>query len=126
MRAAAPRPRAAFGNGDLYVERYLPRARHVEVQIVGDGTGQVAHVWERECTLQRRHQKLVEIAPSPTLTDGVRERLIAAALRMAAEVRYGSLGTFEFLSTRPTPSSRASTSSRPIRGCRSSTRSPRK
>jgi acetyl-CoA carboxylase carboxyltransferase component/biotin carboxyl carrier protein len=88
---------AAFGNGDLYVEQYLPRARHVEVQIVGDGTGQVAHVWERECTLQRRHQKLVEVAPSPTLTDGVRERLIAAAMRMAAEVRYGSLGTFEFL-----------------------------
>ncbi|MET0153202.1 MAG: carboxyl transferase domain-containing protein, partial [Candidatus Binatia bacterium] len=88
---------AAFGNGDLYVEQYLPRARHVEVQIVGDGSGQVAHVWERECTLQRRHQKLVEVAPSPTLSGAVRERLIGAAMRMAAEVRYGSLGTFEFL-----------------------------
>src|SRR6185436_3074991 len=88
---------AAFGNGDLYVEQYLPRARHVEVQIVGDGTGQVAHVWERECTLQRRHQKLVEVAPSPTIGDGLRGRLIGAAMRMAAEVRYESLGTFEFL-----------------------------
>jgi acetyl/propionyl-CoA carboxylase alpha subunit/acetyl-CoA carboxylase carboxyltransferase component len=88
---------AAFGNGDLYVEQYLARARHVEVQVVGDGSGQVAHVWERECTLQRRHQKLVEVAPSPTLGDGARERLIGAAMRMAAEVRYASLGTFEFL-----------------------------
>ena len=88
---------AAFGNGDLYVEQYLPCARHVEVQIVGDGSGQVTHVWERECTLQRRHQKLVEVAPSPTLDDGARGRLIGAAMRMAAEIRYESLGTFEFL-----------------------------
>jgi acetyl/propionyl-CoA carboxylase alpha subunit/acetyl-CoA carboxylase carboxyltransferase component len=87
---------AAFANGDLYVERWLPRARHVEVQILGDGMD-VAHLWERECTLQRRHQKLVEIAPSPTLSPVSRERLIAAAVRIAKEIRYESLGTFEFL-----------------------------
>jgi acetyl/propionyl-CoA carboxylase alpha subunit len=87
----------AFGNGDLYVERLLPRARHVEVQIVGDGSGAVAHLWERECTLQRRHQKLVELAPSPGLARALRARLLDAALRMAAQVRFDNLGTFEFL-----------------------------
>ncbi|HEY2386385.1 MAG TPA: carboxyl transferase domain-containing protein [Candidatus Binatia bacterium] len=88
---------SAFGNGELFVERFLPRARHVEVQIVGDRAGHVRHLWERECTLQRRHQKLVEMAPSPALPSDVRERLLAAALRMATEVRYEGLGTFEFL-----------------------------
>src|SRR5262249_12363791 len=70
-----------FGSGDLYVERLMPRARHVEVQVVGDGTGAVSHLWERECTLQRRHQKLVEVAPSPGLAAGLRARLLEAALR---------------------------------------------
>lgn len=88
---------AAFGNGALYVERFIPRARHIEVQVIGDGTGQVSHLWERECSLQRRNQKLVEIAPSPTLDESMRERMIAAALRLAAAVEYRSLGTFEFL-----------------------------
>ena len=59
--------KTAFGNGDVYVERLIPRARHIEVQIVGDGSGAVSHVWERECSIQRRHQKLVEVAPSPGL-----------------------------------------------------------
>ena len=89
--------RAAFGNGDVYVEQMMPRARHIEVQVAGDGSGEVVHFWERECSVQRRHQKIVEIAPSPSLPDGVRERLLAAAIRMAGEVRYESLGTFEFL-----------------------------
>jgi acetyl/propionyl-CoA carboxylase alpha subunit len=88
---------AAFGNGDVYVERLLPRARHVEVQIVGDGSGRVASLGERECTLQRRHQKLAEIAPSPWLSPTVRKRVTDASLRMAADVRYESLGTFEFV-----------------------------
>ena len=88
---------AAFGNGDVYVERFVPDARHIEVQIVGDGTGLVTHLWERECTLQRRHQKLVEVAPSPSLDPTLRERIIAAAVRMAEAVGYRSLGTFEFL-----------------------------
>jgi acetyl/propionyl-CoA carboxylase alpha subunit len=89
--------RAAFGDGALYAERLLPRARHVEVQIVGDRAGAVGHLWERDCSLQRRHQKLVEVAPSPRLAAPVRERVIAAALRMAEEVRYDGVGTFEFL-----------------------------
>ena len=89
--------RQAFGSGDLYVERLLPHARHLEVQVLGDGTGAVSHLWERECTLQRRHQKLVEMAPSPGLSAGLRARLLDAALRLAREVRFDNLGTFEFL-----------------------------
>ncbi|MGH0034076.1 MAG: carboxyl transferase domain-containing protein [Myxococcota bacterium] len=88
---------AFFGNDQVYAERWWPRVRHVEVQVVGDGSGRVLHLWERECTLQRRHQKLVEVAPAPGLPSAVRERILGAALRMAKEVRYRSLGTFEFL-----------------------------
>lgn len=89
--------RAAFGQEGVYVERLLRLARHVEVQIVGDGRGGVIHLWERECTLQRRHQKLVEIAPGPGLPARLRERLTTAAMRLARAVQYASLGTFEFL-----------------------------
>jgi acetyl/propionyl-CoA carboxylase alpha subunit/acetyl-CoA carboxylase carboxyltransferase component len=87
---------AAFGNADLYVERLLPRARHIEVQIAGDGTRGVA-LFERECTLQRRHQKLVEVAPPPSLPGELRAAIVAAACRMAEATSYESLGTFEFL-----------------------------
>jgi len=89
--------RSAFGNGDVYVEQLMPRARHLEVQIVGDGTGDVVHLYERECTIQRRNQKILEIAPSPSITPETRDRLTSAAVRIAREVRYDSLGTFEFL-----------------------------
>src|SRR5271166_2135598 len=89
--------RASFGRGDVYVEQLMPRARHIEVQIIGDGSGDVSHLWERECSIQRRNQKIVEIAPSPGLAPATRERLTGAAVRMAKEVRYDNLGTFEFL-----------------------------
>ncbi|MBI4832597.1 MAG: carbamoyl-phosphate synthase large subunit, partial [Candidatus Lindowbacteria bacterium] len=89
--------RAAFGSGDVYVERLLRHARHIEVQIIGDSSREVSHFGERECSLQRRNQKVVEIAPSPSLAEGLRERLTDAAVRMASEVSYNSLGTFEFL-----------------------------
>jgi len=89
--------RAAFGNSDVYVERLMPRARHIEVQVIGDRSGAVNHLWERECSLQRRHQKLVEIAPSPGLAPSLRDRLVAAAVRMAEAARYDNLGTVEFL-----------------------------
>ncbi|MFV8836404.1 carboxyl transferase domain-containing protein [Aquisalimonas sp. APHAB1-3] len=88
---------AAFGDDGLYAEQLMERARHVEVQVLGDATGDVVHLWERECSLQRRNQKLVEIAPSPSLSDATRKRLAEAALAMAREVGYGGLGTFEFL-----------------------------
>ncbi len=87
----------AFGNGDLYVEQLLPTVRHIEVQIAGDGSGAVSHLGERDCSIQRRHQKLIEVAPSPALAEPARERILAAACHMAEEVRYANLGTFEFL-----------------------------
>ena len=88
---------AAFGSGDVYVEQLIPRARHIEVQVVGDGSGAVSQLGERECSIQRRNQKLVEIAPSPGLLPELRERLSTAAVRLAQAVQYASLGTFEFL-----------------------------
>ena len=87
----------AFGNGDLYVEKVSARARHIEVQLIGDATGAVTHLWERECTLQRQRQKLIEIAPAPGLPATLRELLIDASLRMARAVKLRSLATFEFL-----------------------------
>ena len=88
---------ASFGDGSVYLERYIERPQHLEVQIVGDRTGSVIHLGERDCSIQRRHQKLIEIAPSPTLSDVMRARLVGAATRMAAAASYESLGTFEFL-----------------------------
>ena len=94
---------AAFGNGDLYVEQLIERARHIEVQIIGDGES-VAHLGERECTLQRQNQKIVEIAPSPTLTPDTRQAVCDAAVEMARAVGYRSLGTWEFLIDADDPS----------------------
>lgn len=87
----------AFGDGTLYAEELVIDARHVEVQVLGDGRGGLVHVGDRECSAQRHHQKLIEIAPAPALDGGLRSRLHRAALQMAAAVDYVSLGTFEFL-----------------------------
>ncbi|HTN34384.1 MAG TPA: biotin carboxylase N-terminal domain-containing protein, partial [Marinobacter sp.] len=95
--ACAREAKAAFGDDSLYVERLVRHARHIEVQILGDGLGEAVHLWERECSLQRRNQKLIEIAPSPTLAEDTRKNLLDAALRMARKVNYAGLGTFEFL-----------------------------
>ena len=88
---------AAFGDERVYLERYLSPARHIEVQVVGDASGAIRVLGDRECTLQRRHQKIVEVAPAVDLAAAVRERLHQAARAMARESRYESLGTFEFL-----------------------------
>jgi acetyl/propionyl-CoA carboxylase alpha subunit len=88
---------AAFGSGDVYVERLIRKARHIEVQIVGDRHGAISHLWERECTIQRRNQKLIEVAPSPSLSEALRSRIIEAAKQLAAAAHYDNLGTFEFL-----------------------------
>jgi acetyl/propionyl-CoA carboxylase alpha subunit/acetyl-CoA carboxylase carboxyltransferase component len=88
---------AAFGVPDVYVETFLARARHIEVQILGDQSGAVTDLGERECSVQRRFQKVVEIAPAPGLDPDLRRKIIDAALRLARSVGYDSLGTFEFL-----------------------------
>jgi acetyl/propionyl-CoA carboxylase alpha subunit/acetyl-CoA carboxylase carboxyltransferase component len=88
---------AAFGDGRVYVERLLPRARHVEVQVIGDTHGTCNHLHERECSIQRRHQKLVEIAPSPFLSEELRGRLCDASLELATRARLQNLATVEFL-----------------------------
>ena len=88
---------AAFGNGEVYVEQLLRHARHVEVQIVGDGTGAVVHLGERDCSVQRRNQKIVEMAPASWLDAGLRARLLAAAVRLGETTRYRGVGTVEFL-----------------------------
>jgi acetyl/propionyl-CoA carboxylase alpha subunit/acetyl-CoA carboxylase carboxyltransferase component len=87
----------SFGSGALYVEQLVPRARHIEVQVIGDLHGGVGHLWERECSVQRRFQKIVEIAPAPHLEPETREAIVEAAVRIARDVGYSSLGTFEFL-----------------------------
>ena len=89
--------KAAFGNEAVYVEQLVPAARHIEVQVLGDGSGAVSHLWERDCTLQRRHQKLVEFAPAPGLDAALRDRIIDSALTLARAVNYLGIGTFEFL-----------------------------
>ena len=95
--AARREAEAAFGDGTLYVERRLERPRHVEVQVAGDAEGRVVAFGERDCSVQRRHQKVVEEAPAPDLTEAARERLTAAAVDLARAARYDSVGTVEFL-----------------------------
>jgi pyruvate carboxylase len=87
----------AFGNPAVFLEKYIPRAKHIEVQILGDKHGNVLHLHERDCSVQRRHQKVVEIAPSVGLDDRVRHELCDAAARIAKEIGYDNAGTIEFL-----------------------------
>lgn len=87
----------AFGDPSVFLERYIGRAKHIEVQILGDKHGNVVHLHERDCSVQRRHQKVIEVAPSVNLPEATRAELCAAAVRIAKEVRYESAGTVEFL-----------------------------
>jgi acetyl-CoA carboxylase, biotin carboxylase subunit len=95
--AARRRAASAFGDGALYVERWLERPRHVEVQVFGDGAGGVVHLHERECSVQRRHQKLVEESPAPALPEHDKRALVTAAVTGARAIRYANAGTLEFL-----------------------------
>ncbi len=88
---------SAFGNGDLYLEKYLEAPRHIEIQILGDQFGNVIHLFERECSIQRRHQKLIEESPSPALTPMLRAEMGDTAVKGAQAVGYATVGTMEFL-----------------------------
>ncbi len=89
--------KSAFGDAAVYLEKRLEHARHIEVQVLGDGKGGAIHLFERECSLQRRHQKVIEEAPSAAIDDALRERMTAAAVRLAQKVRYRGAGTIEML-----------------------------
>jgi acetyl-CoA carboxylase biotin carboxylase subunit len=97
MEVAAAEASAAFGDPRLFIERFVEHGRHVEVQILGDGHGRVVHLGERDCSVQRRYQKLIEETPAPSLSDELRFRLHAAAVRFAERLSYRSAGTVEFL-----------------------------
>ncbi len=89
--------RSAFGDAAIFLEKYLPRARHIEVQILADHHGAILHLWERDCSVQRRHQKVVEVAPAANLRPELRQELCDAAVRIARAVQYRNAGTVEFL-----------------------------
>ena len=87
----------SFGDAHVYMERFIANPRHIEVQILGDHFGTMLHLFDRDCSVQRRHQKLVEIAPSPCLDNGIREQLYTDAVKVAKEVGYTNAGTVEFI-----------------------------
>jgi acetyl-CoA carboxylase biotin carboxylase subunit len=97
FRSASAEARAAFGDETLYLERYIPNARHIEVQVLGDRFGQVVHLGERDCSLQRRHQKLVEESLAPGITDTLRSEIRQAAVTLARNIDYENAGTVEFI-----------------------------
>lgn len=97
LREASQEAAAAFGNNAVFLERYIRRAKHVEIQIIGDQHGNVLHLYERDCSVQRRHQKVVEIAPAIALPDNVRAELAEAAVTLARATNYHNAGTVEFL-----------------------------
>jgi biotin carboxylase len=88
---------AAFGNADVYIEKYVEKPRHVEIQILGDQHGHIIHLGERDCTIQRRHQKLIEESPSPIVDSKLRKKISDAAIKCAKAINYVNAGTIEFL-----------------------------
>jgi acetyl-CoA carboxylase biotin carboxylase subunit len=97
FRTASAEALAAFSNGDMYLERYVEKPRHIELQIVADEHGHIIHLGERECSVQRRHQKLIEEAPSPAMTPALRERMGNVAIEAMKKIGYNNVGTIEFL-----------------------------
>ncbi len=97
LEATSREAQSYFGDGSVYVEQFIENPRHIEIQIIGDQHGQIVHLFERECTIQRRYQKIVEESPSPTLTPEVRQLMCRAAVDLASSINYSSVGTIEFL-----------------------------
>jgi pyruvate carboxylase len=97
LEEAQGEARSAFGDASVFLEKYLPRARHLEVQILADNHGNLLHLYERDCSVQRRHQKVVEVAPAANLLSSIRNELCEAAVRLARKADYRNAGTVEFL-----------------------------
>lgn len=97
FNTATTEAQAAFGNGAVYMEKYIEEPRHIEIQIIGDQYGKVCHLSERDCSIQRRHQKLVEETPSPFMTPELRDKMGEAAIQIASAINYEGVGTIEFL-----------------------------
>jgi len=97
LQQARAEAEAAFGSGEIYLEKYIEHPRHVEVQVLADLHGNVVHLWERDCTMQRRHQKLVEESPAPTLSESTRRAICEAAVRLVKAANYTNAGTVEFI-----------------------------
>jgi acetyl-CoA carboxylase, biotin carboxylase subunit len=97
IQQAKVEAKAAFGNDDVYIEKYVESPRHVEVQIIADNHGNVVHLWERDCTMQRRHQKLIEESPAPTLSSETRAKMCEVAVRLVKAADYTNAGTIEFI-----------------------------
>jgi acetyl-CoA carboxylase, biotin carboxylase subunit len=97
LQQAAAEAEAAFGNGAVYLEKYIEQPRHVEVQVLADNHGNIVHLWERDCSVQRRHQKLIEESPSPSVTPEIRQAMCAAALRLIEAADYTNAATVEFI-----------------------------
>ena len=97
FREASAEARSSFGDDRLYLESFIPNARHIEVQILADQHGNCVHLYERDCSVQRRYQKLIEESPAPGLAGDLRERLCRAALRIATAIGYENAGTAEFI-----------------------------
>src|SRR5208282_5654734 len=95
LKAAKQEAENAFKDGSVYMEKYIEQPRHIEIQILADRYGNVVHLWERDCSLQRRHQKLVEESPAPNLPPEVRDQICAAAVRLVKSADYYSAGTCE-------------------------------
>lgn len=94
---ATSEAKSAFGNGTVFVERFLDKPKHIEVQLLGDNLGNVVHLYERDCSVQRRHQKVVELAPAKDLPVEMRDAILNDAVRLAKSVNYRNAGTAEFL-----------------------------
>lgn len=97
FQLASREAKAAFGNGTVFLEKYLEEPRHIEVQVIGDGNGNVVHLYERDCSVQRRHQKVIENAPAFNLSQEVRDGILKDAVRLCSAIHYRSAGTVEFL-----------------------------
>jgi 3-methylcrotonyl-CoA carboxylase alpha subunit len=97
LKSTSREAESYFGDGTVYIEQFIEEPRHIEVQVLGDGQGNIIHLYERECSIQRRYQKIIEESPSPTLTPELREKMGAAAVKLCSAIGYRSAGTIEFL-----------------------------